>query len=165
MKTHVLCSITFSENRTVYEIMSKHLMENEGPQMTSKHGAYTMHAALSSLYTRMRMHTSTRQGKHMHARTHKQAHTDQNVILIAFSLQQRFRERASMLHYTYAACIVLICRRTPQSPCLFSCHKYKVVQIWPGLFVCKQVTVCPGHIWTTLYPSITSDHIQMLSVY
>jgi hypothetical protein len=25
-----------------------------------------------------------------------------------------------------------------------------VVQIWPGLFVCKQVTVCPGHIWTTL---------------
>jgi hypothetical protein len=29
--------------------------------------------------------------------------------------------------------------------------KYKVVQIWPGQFVCKQVTVCPGHIWTTLY--------------
>jgi hypothetical protein len=28
---------------------------------------------------------------------------------------------------------------------------YKAVQIWPGLFVCKQVTVCPGHIWTTLY--------------
>ena len=30
-------------------------------------------------------------------------------------------------------------------------YTYKVVQIWPGLFVCKQVTVCPGHIWTTLY--------------
>jgi hypothetical protein len=30
-------------------------------------------------------------------------------------------------------------------------QKYEVVQIWPGLFVCKQVTVCPGHIWTTLY--------------
>jgi hypothetical protein len=28
--------------------------------------------------------------------------------------------------------------------------RYKVVQIWPGLIVCKQVTVCPGHIWTTL---------------
>jgi hypothetical protein len=28
---------------------------------------------------------------------------------------------------------------------------YKVVQIWPGLFLCKQVTVCPGHILTTLY--------------
>jgi hypothetical protein len=23
---------------------------------------------------------------------------------------------------------------------------YKVVQTWPGLIVCKQVTVCPGHI-------------------
>jgi hypothetical protein len=29
--------------------------------------------------------------------------------------------------------------------------KYKVVQMWPGLIVCKLVTVCPGHIWTTLY--------------
>jgi hypothetical protein len=25
-------------------------------------------------------------------------------------------------------------------------HMYKVVQILPGRFVCKQVTVCPGHI-------------------
>jgi hypothetical protein len=32
---------------------------------------------------------------------------------------------------------------------------YKVVQIWPGRFVCKQVTVCPGHIWTTLYYNMT----------
>jgi hypothetical protein len=31
---------------------------------------------------------------------------------------------------------------------------YKVVQIWPGLIVCKQVTVCPGHIWTTLYYAV-----------
>jgi hypothetical protein len=28
---------------------------------------------------------------------------------------------------------------------------YKVVQILPGRFVCKQVPVCTGHIWTTLY--------------
>jgi hypothetical protein len=34
---------------------------------------------------------------------------------------------------------------------MWDMHKYKVVQIWPGRFVCKQVTVCPGHIWTTLY--------------
>ena len=37
----------------------------------------------------------------------------------------------------------------PKEPAL-----YKVVQIWPGRFVCKHVTVCPGHIWTTLYVSI-----------
>jgi hypothetical protein len=35
---------------------------------------------------------------------------------------------------------------------------YKVVQIWPGRFVCKQVTVCPGHIWTTLYNSNSSKN-------
>ena len=28
---------------------------------------------------------------------------------------------------------------------------YKLVQIWPGLFVCKQAGYSPGHIWTTLY--------------
>jgi hypothetical protein len=31
---------------------------------------------------------------------------------------------------------------------------YKVVQIWPGWFLCKQVTVCPGHISTTLYTNV-----------
>jgi hypothetical protein len=35
------------------------------------------------------------------------------------------------------------------------CYIYKVVQIWPRRFVCKQVTVCPGHIWTTLYNTPT----------
>ena len=39
---------------------------------------------------------------------------------------------------------------------------YKVLQIWPGLFVGKQVTVCPGHIWTTLYvqtsTSLSAQH-------
>ena len=30
-------------------------------------------------------------------------------------------------------------------------YTHKVVQLRPGLIVCKQVTVCPGHILTTLY--------------
>jgi hypothetical protein len=34
---------------------------------------------------------------------------------------------------------------------LLKWYLYKVVQIWPGQFVCKQVTVCPSHIWTTFY--------------
>ena len=43
-----------------------------------------------------------------HARTHARAsmHTDQYVTLIAFPLQQWFRERASVLCYTYTACLV-----------------------------------------------------------
>jgi len=32
-KTHILCSVTFSENRTVHEIMWKNIVEGGGPQM------------------------------------------------------------------------------------------------------------------------------------
>ena len=42
--------------------------------------------------------------------------------------------------------------------------KYKVVQIWPGLIVCQQVTVCPGHIWTTLYLPIYVDKWNFLFI-
>ena len=43
-----------------------------------------------------------------HSRTRNDAHTDQYIILIAFPLQQRFRERASMSRYTYIACLVTV---------------------------------------------------------
>jgi hypothetical protein len=46
MKTHSLYSMTFSENLTVYEIMSKNVVETEGPQMTSQHGAFALRAGL-----------------------------------------------------------------------------------------------------------------------
>ena len=55
-----------------------------------------------AIYT-MRLHTPTRPGTHMHARTRKHAHTYQCVIFIAFPQQQLFRERASVLRYTYIA--------------------------------------------------------------
>ena len=46
MKTHILFSIIFFplENRAVYEIMLKNMVEPEGPQMTSQYGAYNLHA-------------------------------------------------------------------------------------------------------------------------
>jgi hypothetical protein len=31
--------------------------------------------------------------------------------------------------------------------------------------VCKQVTVCPGHIWTTLYRSVIDSSYIYLSFY
>jgi hypothetical protein len=42
---------------------------------------------------------------------------------------------------------------------------YKVVQVWPGLIVCKQVTVCPGHIWTTLYYDDDDDEDDKYNKY
>jgi hypothetical protein len=84
--------------------MSKDVVETEGPQMTSQYGAYALRAGLARLYARMRLHTLTRPVTHMHARMH--AHTVQYVILTAFPQQQWLRERASVLRYTYIACLV-----------------------------------------------------------
>ena len=91
-----------------YEIKPKNMVETEGPQMTSQYGAYTLRAGVARLHARMRMHKPTRSGTHIHAHTRKCAHTDQHVTLIAFSQQQWLRERASMLRYTYIACLLYI---------------------------------------------------------
>ena len=74
--------------------------------MTSQYGPYALRAGLARLYARECMHTPTLPGIYMHARTSKHAHTDQYVILNAFPQQQWFRKRASVLRYTYIACIV-----------------------------------------------------------
>jgi hypothetical protein len=44
IETHISGSVTFFENRVVYEIMSKNVLKPEGPQMTSQYGACTLHA-------------------------------------------------------------------------------------------------------------------------
>jgi hypothetical protein len=82
-------------------------VETEGSRMTSQHGAYALRAGLATLYALMGIHTPTCSGNHMHARTRKHARTDQYVILIAFPQQQWFRERTSVLRYTYIACLAI----------------------------------------------------------
>ena len=74
----------FSENRTVYEIMSKNTVEIEGPQMTSQYGASALHAGLARLYAHMRVHKPTRPDTHMNARTRAQACTHRQVCNIYF---------------------------------------------------------------------------------
>ena len=75
--THFIFDNFFTENRAVYEIMSKILVETEGPQMTSQYGAYAFHSGLERLHALMRMYTPTRLGTNMHGRTRKHAHTVQ----------------------------------------------------------------------------------------
>ena len=86
--------------------MSKNIVKTEVPQLKSQYGAYVLRVGLSRLCARIRIHTPTRSGTHMHGRTHKHVHTDQYVILITFPLQQWFGDRDSVLQYTYIACIV-----------------------------------------------------------
>jgi hypothetical protein len=39
-----------------------------------------------------------------------------------------------------------------------------MVQIWLGLFECKQAAISLGHIWTTLYIYITSNTKALVSL-
>jgi hypothetical protein len=75
--------------------MLKNRME---PEMTSQCGTYTLHTGKARLQARTRIHT--------HTHTHTHTYTQTYVILIAFPRQQWFRERASLLRYTYIACLV-----------------------------------------------------------
>jgi hypothetical protein len=84
IKTHVMLkNFFFFENCAIYEIMWKSIAEPDRPQLTiwRKRIACWIPKATS---------------------THSEY-----VILIAFSLPQWLHERASMLRYTYVACLVL----------------------------------------------------------
>ena len=77
----ILCPITFSENRAVYEIMSKDMVEPEMPRMTSQYGA-----SRCMLYKQRYMRASARASARMRARTH--THTQNCAILTALPRQQ-----------------------------------------------------------------------------
>jgi hypothetical protein len=75
------CSFFF-ENRAVYEIMSKNMVEPERPQMTT----WRRVACSISKATRARTHASVRAPTPTYARTH--ARTHKYEILIVFPRQQ-----------------------------------------------------------------------------
>ena len=85
IKTHILCSKTlfFSENRAVYEKMSKNIVKRGRPQMT---------------ICRMRTACCIPKATNTHS---------QYVILTAFPLQQWSHERVSLLRYMYIAYLVM----------------------------------------------------------
>ena len=66
--------------------------------MTSQYGVYALYAGLTRLHARIRMHTPTRQGIHMQARTHAHNPISNTYYL---STTTMIRERASVLRYTY----------------------------------------------------------------
>jgi len=82
IKTHILYSVTFFENRAVYEKMWKNIVERDRPQMTlwRMRIACWMPNAINTL--------------------------SEYVIPIVFPPQQWLHERASVLRYTFIACLV-----------------------------------------------------------
>ena len=83
-KTHFLCSLFFSDNRAVYGIMWKSMVQPDGAQITTW--------SMCTEYW-IRKNTNT--------------HSEYE-ILIAFPQQQWSHERAPMFHYTSIACLVSI---------------------------------------------------------
>ena len=118
--------------------------------MTSQYGSYVI---IKAIYTYAHAHTHA--PGYPHARTHNHAHTNQYVIPIAFPQQQWFRERASVLGYTYIASIVLLyyllvgwgtCTLIKQFPRsrsdkdypVTSCSAFQQKVVWE-LFVIKKI--------------------------
>ena len=68
----------------LYNVIWKNMVQSYKPRITIQYGACALHAG----YLRLQTHT-------------------QNVILIAFLLQNWLHERASLLRYTHIACLAL----------------------------------------------------------
>jgi len=81
IKTHILCSITFLENRALYEVKWKSTVEPERPQMT---------------VWRMLRASCVPKATDIHS---------EYVILTAFPLQKWLHESASLLRLTYIVCL------------------------------------------------------------
>ena len=75
IKIHILCQITFSENRAVYEIMSKNMVEPEKPQMAIWRplACWIIKATRGQAHASARASTSTRTYIHPRAWTHTRA--------------------------------------------------------------------------------------------
>ena len=83
IKTHILCSVTFSGNQAVYEVMSKHFVELEA---TNGNTIYRMQVAYwTNNATRARTHARIHAPWHPYtlalARTHTpaRAYTQRNM--------------------------------------------------------------------------------------
>ena len=114
IKIHIILSLTFfPENRAVYDVMSKYVVELERSQMTisrrvacwiSKNSRAQAHARATTPTASTHAQVRTKPRARDRARTH--THTKKYVILISFTRTKCFRERSSMLRYTYTACLV-----------------------------------------------------------
>ena len=105
IKTHNLCSITFLENLTLYEIKWKSIVEPERPQMT---------------LWRMCIASCVPKATDTHS---------EYVTLTAFPLQQRLQESASLLRLTYIAGLFFKYPFNPSVPGSF--QRTFIFQVFP----------------------------------
>ena len=110
IKTRILCSIMFFENRVVYEIMSMNVVEPEGPHKTNVTIWRILFACWVSKATCTHAHARAHAPGHprTHARTH--THTQKYIILNAFPRQPWFANapQYSVIRIVrYLSCLLL----------------------------------------------------------
>jgi hypothetical protein len=124
IKTHILRPMTFFfENRAIYDIMWKNMVQPNGPQMT-------IACMLCACWIAKAIDTRS-----------------EYVILVAFPRQQWLRERASMLRYTYmpalfehTACFVI----------WFSLRQHVLKNVTSLISGAHYKVLVPGHFKFTL---------------
>ena len=105
-------------------IIPKNVVETEGPFLTSQYGAYALHTGLARLHALICMHTPTRSGTNMPARTHTRARAYRPISnTYCFSTATMIRERASVSRYTSNASLLFNgCKATVFGRVLKACH-------------------------------------------
>jgi hypothetical protein len=109
-KIHILCSVTFSENRAVCEIMSKNVVEPERPQMAIWRGV----ACWVRKATRAQAHARTTP-PYTHPSIHPHplpTHTNIKICNTCFSTTVVSRTRLSVMSYVY--CLSFSCYSYPR---------------------------------------------------
>jgi hypothetical protein len=103
---------------------------------------------------------------HTHAPTHTHTHTHKYVIIIGFPLQQRFRWRASLLRYTYAACLGSTYNCYNNNNHHHHNHQGRPLSnyrmVWkPGdhhpVHEPQPLVTVPSHVWPICFPHSTSS--------
>jgi hypothetical protein len=95
-------------NRAAYDITSKYVVEPEGPQMATwrRVACWISKATLAQADASACAPTPTRTNAYARTRTHTQLCNS-----LCFSTATIIRDRASLLRYTYIACLVYLKRR------------------------------------------------------
>jgi hypothetical protein len=126
----------FLENRAVYEIMPKNVVDAEGPQMTSQYGAYVLHAGYARLHalTFMHMLTLPVTQPHKHARTHTRAQTQKQICNINCCFKATMFSRTHpnvMLLYVHCVSYLsfnVLCEHFSTSACTVFIIKYRAFE-------------------------------------
>ena len=138
IKTHILCSITFFENRAVYEIMWKSTVERGRPQMTT---------------WRMRIACWIPKATNTHS---------EYVILIDLPLQL-LHESASML--PTSSLPVLLQRKTNQMHIRYSLISQSIFYVFRVLHVNHQEICCGNSVLTVLSLIFSYRLINTVSIH